>query len=1025
MALLICRCCGGTLEQTGESTLYACRSCGMHQTAPRITDEQRRNLFDRAEQLRATGEFDRAAAIYEQMTTDSPGDPELWWALLLCRYGITYVADGGRAVPTINRARRSSILADQLFRNVMECSAGEAQELYRRQAGELEAIQSRLLALSDKEQPFDIFICYKEDDGRGGRTYESLLAQEVYKALSAAGRRVFFARISLEEKPGIEYEPYIFSALNSARVMIVIGFTAEHFNAPWVRNEWSRYLALMDESRLIIPVVSGDISVIPAELSGYQAVDSSQIGFLESVIAASDRVLPACGRISTGRPDEVLHRAYGFLGAGDYAAADKLAEQLLDLDPENGAAYTVKLLAALHVQDISGIAALERDISDEPMFRKAIKYCSSHQKNAIMEGAREAARRGAVHLIESALQPEELVSAAEKLQELGCDDTADECRNRAAQLTEKAREQQLRMKYDYAADILENSSDPEELSGALDLFASLGDYENSPELAERCRIRLDSCTAEQRRLADEAKQQSENRQAYLVRRKRILIASLTGTAAAAAVVLTVNIALNVGRISSEYSAGISDFNAGSYQSAAGHFRAAGDHRDSREMVSWSDYYYGLQLQDSSRFDEAAEIFSSLGDFENSAEQLIQTKLKKAIFLRDSGEYDSAVTLFRSVGDEEQAQLTLYRQAEHCVDSGNLQQAASLFEDLGYFSDSHTRLGKVRYAWAEQLLADGEFSLAKRMFLLSGADDREERVKETRYREAEHTALSDKEKAADLFSCLEDYSDSAERAEEFYYEAACDALTAGKYEAAETLFSAHSGYADSQELLNETRYRHADMLFQNGDYSGASDLFSALGSYSDSAQRLEQTRKKLVENCAVGSIVEFGRYIQDNDTADAIKWVVASNKDGMAMLISLYILDQQPFGGDDWESSSLRSWLNGAFLNSAFTAEEQQRICPVRKNYYNELPPANGKEAGTVSDLVTIPGYSDWRNYMNRYAYCTPYAEQKLSGSNMEDYYWIADKMDELPLRMGRGNATITLNSPESGVLPIIWISIPG
>ena len=98
---------------------------------------------------------------------------------------------------------------------------------------------------------------------------------------------------------------------------------------------------------------------------------------------------------------------------------------------------------------------------------------------------------------------------------------------------------------------------------------------------------------------------------------------------------------------------------------------------------------------------------------------------------------------------------------------------------------------------------------------------------------------------------------------------------------------------------------------------------------------------------------------------------------------------------------------------------------MRKNYYNELPPANGKEAGTVSDLVTIPGYSDWRNYMNRYAYCTPYAEQKLSGSNMEDYYWIADKMDELPLRMGRGNATITLNSPESGILPIIWISIPG
>ena len=69
---------------------------------------------------------------------------------------------------------------------------------------------------------------------------DSVIAQDVYDALTEKGYRVFFSRITLEDKLGTEYEPYIFAALNSAKVTLAFGTDYEYFSAVWVKNEWSR-----------------------------------------------------------------------------------------------------------------------------------------------------------------------------------------------------------------------------------------------------------------------------------------------------------------------------------------------------------------------------------------------------------------------------------------------------------------------------------------------------------------------------------------------------------------------------------------------------------------------------------------------------------------------------------------------------------------------------------------------------------------------------------------------------------------
>ena len=74
MAIFKCKMCGGTIEFTEGATVGVCDSCGTKQTLPRLDDDRRANLYDRANHFRRNNEFDKAAAIYEQILTEDTTD---------------------------------------------------------------------------------------------------------------------------------------------------------------------------------------------------------------------------------------------------------------------------------------------------------------------------------------------------------------------------------------------------------------------------------------------------------------------------------------------------------------------------------------------------------------------------------------------------------------------------------------------------------------------------------------------------------------------------------------------------------------------------------------------------------------------------------------------------------------------------------------------------------------------------------------------------------------------------------------
>lgn len=247
MTVFKCKMCGGDLQINDKDTIAQCTYCGTQQTLPRLDDERRANLYDRGNHFRRAGDFDKAAAMFEQVLAEDKSDAEAYWSLVLCRYGIEYVEDPKthRRVPTVNRVQLTSLLADEDYKDALTYADGAQKALYEQEAKAIDAIQKGILEISAKEEPFDVFVCYKESDNNGRRTPDSVLAQDLYYQLTQEGFKVFFSRITLEDKLGSAYEPYIFAALHSAKVMVVAGTKAEYFNAVWVRNEWSRYLKLV------------------------------------------------------------------------------------------------------------------------------------------------------------------------------------------------------------------------------------------------------------------------------------------------------------------------------------------------------------------------------------------------------------------------------------------------------------------------------------------------------------------------------------------------------------------------------------------------------------------------------------------------------------------------------------------------------------------------------------------------------------------------------------------------------------
>ena len=397
MACYKCKMCSAPLDVEKGKTVVTCSFCGSKQTVANADDERKENLFNRANILRTNCDFDKALSSYQTILSIFPNEPEAYWGLTLCKYGIEYVDDlkTKKKVPTIHRMSFESILKDQDYLNTLAYADVVAREQYEVEAKEIANIQKNILSISQKEKPFDIFICYKETDEVGKRTPDSVMAQEIYSNLTEKGYKVFFSRITLENKLGNMFEPYIFAALNSAKIMLVIGTKKEYFNAMRVKNEWSRFISLMQTrpDHYLIPCFR-DMNAydMPEEFLAFQAQDLSKLGFMQDLNRGIDKIMGRNEPIEKKETkiiqtnvniDALLTRAEILISDKSYSKADELLETVLNNDPINSQAYLLKLVIELQGTSIESIKETSNPLESYNNFNRAYEFGNEEQKEKL------------------------------------------------------------------------------------------------------------------------------------------------------------------------------------------------------------------------------------------------------------------------------------------------------------------------------------------------------------------------------------------------------------------------------------------------------------------------------------------------------------------------------------------------------------------------------------------------------------------------------------------------------------------
>ena len=385
MPRINCKCCGCPNETVEGKFVVVCEACGTEQVIPKLDSEKKTNLFNRANAARLKCDFEKALSNYEQILIDYPNDPEAHWGIVLCRYGIEYVDDPKtkKKIPTCHRTIYQSIFDDVDYKDAIKDADVVAKRIYQSEAETIDRIQKSIIAISQKEAPYDIFICYKESDENGSRTRDSFVAEDIYNELTQKNYKVFYSRITLESKLGQQYEPIIFAALQSARIMLVIGSKKEYFEAVWVKNEWSRYLSFMAEnksSKYMIPCYRDmEAYDMPDEFLSLQSQNLDRLGAKQDLIRAIDKVFgkdkaQASETKESNTILNLLKRALLCIEDEDYSKADDLLERVLDENPECAEAYTYKILIEKKLHKLDDLGNLSMPLDDDKNYQKAIRF---------------------------------------------------------------------------------------------------------------------------------------------------------------------------------------------------------------------------------------------------------------------------------------------------------------------------------------------------------------------------------------------------------------------------------------------------------------------------------------------------------------------------------------------------------------------------------------------------------------------------------------------------------------------------
>ena len=893
--IIKCKMCGGDIDFIPGATYGTCEYCGSTSTIPQAEDENKLNRYNRANHFRRQCEFDKAVAAYEKILEQDDTDAEAHWGAVISRFGIEYVEDPAthQRIPTCHRVQVASILTDEDYLAAVENAPDEeSRRIYQEEAARIAEIQKGILAISANEKPYDVFICYKETDENGQRTRDSQWAQDVYYGLTEQGLKVFFSRITLEDKLGQQYEPYIFAALNSAKVMVVIGSRPEYFNAVWVKNEWRRYLSLMkhDHKRLLIPCYRDmDPYDLPEELSALQSQDMSKIGFMQDLLRGVQKVMqqptsaPQGVRVETATVEtnapgvtSLLKRAALFLEDGDTASAREYYDRVLDIDPECAEAYMGKVCAETGCRKESDLGALNYCVDMRGDWQKAVRFASAAQKQKYEGYMANVRARVEEHCHELAIDCACAVAVG-RGSRAKMDDALKayraNCLTKGSESTDYSAEegaswhlagyQSIR---NTLAQMIADNAPRDVTEGMLKVAAAMfGQIKGEEERAQQCLV-----------LAEQARQKVIYEKAS-ARRAAIGMPDLMDAADLEA------LAKQFGQIPGYKDAkrqaeqclqDAENVRENAYNDAVKAMQEA-----ERSSCKWREAIQMLAREGLNGYRDVEELRKqgeqlyeecrNAEEKERKAKErknkrltvafvlvvliacvvgwfvvtrvIPNNKYQRAVTLRENGQYDDAIAAFAELGDysDAAAQITetKYQQAVSLREAGEYESAIAVFASLNDYRDAETQIEEMKqekYQQAVTLRENGQYEEAIAAFeKLGDYSDAEVKIKEIKYQQAMALRRSGQyDEAIAAFTALGNYGDAEMQIKEVKYQQAVELRENGQYDDAIVAFTELKDYSDAKTQIAEMKYQQGKAFLNVMDYDNAARILITIKGYKD-------------------------------------------------------------------------------------------------------------------------------------------------------------------------------------------------
>ena len=284
---------------------YICPFCGYPNTfsdnAEKVREEQDINkvlsLLDNTQFQKAAEELSNLRSVY-------PKSSKVYFLSVLADNCVCYTKeskDGNRYIPTLNDLPSRSLLESAYAKKALELEPSElVKESYKQVFDYIEKVRLEILeAANNKDNQYDVFISTKVKVINNGRessdekTPDYQYANDLYNYIRGKypDKKVFFSE-SYEAKTkmaGNKYENYIYAALHSAKAFILVAESRENIEWRWVRNEWMRYLMILDREKQKTDKQNTRHFVLfthnktleddlPYELKGFQLINSNLAG---------------------------------------------------------------------------------------------------------------------------------------------------------------------------------------------------------------------------------------------------------------------------------------------------------------------------------------------------------------------------------------------------------------------------------------------------------------------------------------------------------------------------------------------------------------------------------------------------------------------------------------------------------------------------------------------------------------------------------------------------------------------------